>query len=409
MGYLNRVGKETPQNRLFLPSLIIANFATGTLGILAALFLLDMSVTFGVDRGIMGQINTVSSIGSIIFALVMGILSIRLRHRTLILTGMFSYSISAIGCYFAWDINSILVFYSLNGVALAMVVPMTNSLIGDNVALERRVSAVGWTVAAGSLAYFIGAPLMGVLSGFGGWRLVLLSFVIPLALLALLMAVTFIPSVKQKVETGAASDIYVESFKKIALNRSSIGCLIGTIFRLAAFAALLFYGTAFTIERFDLSIDFASLVILVVALSYTIGSLTCSPVIKKVGRKSTTVIAVLFAGLFTISYAYAPSVWLSLTLMSIAGWFDGLAASASTSLTLEQMPELRGTMMSLSYAFVGIGSAIGAAVGGLTLILYDYRELGIILGSMGIIAAIIFQFATTDPTERNHAILQDQN
>ncbi len=285
-----------------------------------------------------------------------------------------------------------------------MVVPMTNSLIGDNVALEKRASAVGLTVAAGSLAYFIGAPIMGVLSGFGGWRIVLLNFIIPLALFALLMMGTSIPSSKQNIRAGASSGTYAESFVKIILNRSAIGCLIGTVFRYAVFAALLFYGTAFTIERFGLSIDFASMVILIAALFYTLGSLTCSPVIRKLGRKSSTGVAILLASLFTISYAYASSVWLSIALMSVAGWFDGLAASASTSLTLEQMPELRGTMMSLSYAFVGVGSAIGASIGGLILILYDYEELGIILGSMGIMGAIIFQFATADPTENTPAL-----
>ncbi|MFX0092933.1 MAG: hypothetical protein ACFFBD_14335, partial [Candidatus Hodarchaeota archaeon] len=117
VGYLNQVDKKASLSRLFIPSLIISNFAASTLGILTALFLLEMSVTFGVDRGIMGQINTVSSIGSIMFALAMGILSIRFSHGILILTGMLSYTISAIGCYFAWDLNSILFFYSLNGVA----------------------------------------------------------------------------------------------------------------------------------------------------------------------------------------------------------------------------------------------------------------------------------------------------
>jgi len=228
VGYLNQVDKKASLSRLFLPSLIISNFAASTLGILTALFLLDMSVTFGVDRGIMGQINTVSSIGSIMFALAMGILSIRFSHGILILTGMLSYSISAIGCYFAWDLNSILIFYSLNGVALAMVVPMTNSLIGDNVALEKRASAVGLTVAAGSLAYFIGAPIMGVLSGFGGWRIVLLSFIIPLALLALLIMGPSIPRAKQNVRASVARGTYAESLMKIVLNKSAIGCLAGT-------------------------------------------------------------------------------------------------------------------------------------------------------------------------------------
>jgi len=84
--------------------------------------------------------------------------------------------------------------------------------------------------------------------------------------------------------------------------------------------------------------------------------------------------------------------------MFSAAFFDGLAASASMGLTLEQMPDLRGTMMSLFAAFTGIGAAIGAGIGGLTLILYNYEVLGMILGSMGIVAASVFGFLTIDPT-----------
>ena len=403
---MNQSEMATSPGRLLLPSLVISNFAISTLGIVTALFLLDMSQTFGVSRGVMGQTNTVSSIVSMVFSLAMGILSIRFKHRFLILAGMIFYSLSAIGCYFAWDISSMLLFYSLNGLALAIVIPMTNTLIGDHMRLEKRSSAVGWTVAAGSLAYFIGAPLMGVLSGFGGWRFVLLSFITPLSILGVLMIGVSVPSAKQSSTAVAADETYVKSFRNIISNRSAVGCLVGTVFRYAVFAALLFYGTAFTIERFDLSIDFASIVILLAALFYTLGSLACGPFVRKLGRKSSTVMAVLLAGFFTISYAYASSIWLSVALMSIAGWFDGLAASASTSLILEQMPELRGTMMSLSYAFVGMGSTIGAAIGGFMLIFYDYEELGIVLGSMGIIAAIIFQFLTVDQEETQKRLQQ---
>jgi hypothetical protein len=55
-------------------------------------------------------------------------------------------------------------------------------------------------------------------------------------------------------------------------------------------------------------------------------------------------------------------------------------------------------MMPLFGAFAGGGAAIGAGIGGLTLILYNYEVLGMSLGSMGIIAAIIFKFITVDPT-----------
>jgi predicted MFS family arabinose efflux permease len=175
------------------------------------------------------------------------------------------------------------------------------------------------------------------------------------------MTWAYVPSVKQSSTNVAANVTYVKSFRNIISNRSAVSCLAGTVFRFAVFAALLFYGTAFTIERFKLSIDFASIVILLAALFYTLGSLACGQFVRKIGRKSSTVIAVLLAGFFTISYAYAPSILLSVALM----------------------PEFRGTMMSLSYAFVGIGSTIGAAIGGFMLIFYDYEELGIVFGKHG--------------------------
>jgi predicted MFS family arabinose efflux permease len=55
-------------------------------------------------------------------------------------------------------------------------------------------------------------------------------------------------------------------------------------------------------------------------------------------------------------------------------------------------------MMSISSAATSLGSAVGAAVGGMALIWYDYDVLGAILGGMGIIAAMVFYLMTKDPT-----------
>jgi len=300
-----------------LPSLVFSNFATSTLPILTTLFLIELSKTFGVNRGLMGQ--------------------------------------------------------------------------------SKSVKAIGWTIAAGSLAALIGAPIMAFLSSFGGWRITLLIFIIPLSLIALLVMAVSIPSEKQNIGAGP-NDSYAKSFMRTVSNKSAIGCLVGNVFRVAVASALLFYGTAFMIERFGLSIGSASFVTLLIALFYTLGSLTEQRVIRKRGRKKSTVATVLLAGFFTVFYAYAPSVWLSLALISVAGWFEGLAASASTSLTLDQIPELRRTMMSLFTMFAGVGTAIGAGIGGLALINYGYEALGITLGSMGLIAAVIFKFAAVDPS-----------
>ncbi len=97
---------------------------------------------------------------------------------------------------------------------------------------------------------------------------------------------------------------------------------------------------------------------------------------------------------------YLPNLWLSLALNFLGAWFFGMGASAANSLTLEQVPKLRGTMMSLTSAAQSLGSALGAALGGAMLVLYNYLIMGIVLGALGIVAAIIFYILTIDPTAR---------
>ena len=54
--------------RLFLLSLTFSYFATGPLGVLTGLLLIDIALTYEVTVGIMGQINTVYYVVAVIFA-----------------------------------------------------------------------------------------------------------------------------------------------------------------------------------------------------------------------------------------------------------------------------------------------------------------------------------------------------
>jgi len=383
---------------LFLPSLVMASFSSGPISVLATLLLVDIGSTFNTSVGVTGQINTSYSIAAFVFALLTGILSVKLRHKSLLLAGMLMEMISALGCFFAPDFLWLLTFYSLSGAGYAIVNPMTFTLVGEHLPLEKRAKSIGWIVAGGALVYLIGAPIIGLMSGFEGWRLPLPTFVIPVLLASFLLALLGLPSSSRNSGTALNTKSHL-NFKEIFSNRSAVACLIGDTFRSAAFVAIVLYGVSFFRQRFLIPAEFASLVLLGGALPYVLGSLSTGRFVNRFGRKPSTVITALLSGIFTISYVLVPNVLLSLLLFFMASWFFGMVASSANSLTLEQIPRLRGTMMSMDTAVLNAGSAFGTVAGGLALIYPNYEGLGIALGAIGIAAAIVFSILAKDPTK----------
>jgi predicted MFS family arabinose efflux permease len=133
-------------------------------------------------------------------------------------------------------------------------------------------------------------------------------------------------------------------------------------------------------------------------LFYVLGSLASGLFVNRFGRKTGAVLTALLSGMFAIAYVFTPNLWFSIVLMLIASWFFGMVASAANSLTLEQIPRLRGTMMSIDTAVINIGSAIGTTVGGLALLYLNYEGLASVLGAIGIVAAMVLYLLAKDPT-----------
>ncbi len=363
---------------------------------LIGLLLIDIALTFEVSVGVMGQINTLSYVVSVIFGLLMGVLSVRFRHKSLLAVGLACVGASAFGCFLASDFSLMLVSYSLSGVATAMVFPMVTTLVGDYLPLHRRGTAVGWIVAAGSLSYVVGAPVISLIAGVGGWRLTLVGFVIPISLVSLFLASAGLPSSSRTQQRGFSGAMYLRSFKGALLNTSAAACLAGNVLRTISFVAIVLYGISFFRQRFLVSIDFASAIIIGAALCYTLGSLVAGRLVNRFGRKSLTVLTALLGGVFIIAFVYLPDLWLSLAVNFLGTWFSGMASSAANSLTLEQAPRFRGTMMSINSAALSLGNALGSAIGGVALVLYNYEVMGSILGAMGIFAALIVYVLTVD-------------
>jgi len=116
------------------------------------------------------------------------------------------------------------------------------------------------------------------------------------------------------------------------------------------------------------------------------------------GRKTTSVFGCFLAGLSSISYVFAPSFVVSLSVVLVGAFIAGVRINAVTSLSLEQVSEFRGSMMSLNSASMNLGSVLGAGIGGYALLGGDWVLMGVSIGVMGILAAAIIQLGAIDPT-----------
>lgn len=283
-----------------------------------------------------------------------------------------------------------------------MVGPMTFTLVAEYFPLERRTSAIGWLSAGLSLSYVIGAPAIGFIAELSGWQLAFLGFVLPISIAGLMLAAKCLPPAPHsRMRTTGGRD-YFAGFRAVLSNRSAVACMVGMATALAAYQAFLAYSSSFYRQRFLASTTLASLFVLVSALCFTLGSLVCGRFVNKLGRKTLAVSAAAIGSIFIISHTNLPILWLSLTARFLGSLFMALTNTAIGSLTLEQVPRFRGTMMSINRAVSSVGSALGAGLGGLALLLYDYEFVGISLGIIGLAGAVILQLLAIDPTPREH-------
>lgn len=388
---------KNPFGRLILPSLVISRFALQPGSLLVSLLLIDIGSTFGLPIGVVGQLRTAASVVGVVSALLMGALSIRYRHKSLLIVGLLIVVVSSIGSALSTTFGMMLVFSSFRAIGVGMAAPMTVALVAELLPLERRSGAIGWVIAGQPLAYLIGAPLIGFLAGYGGWRTPFLAFVMPSALVALLFSQWGLSSGHQPQQTVGGRS-FSRGFNAVLTNRSAVACLLGFVLSMVSFQAVLLYMASFFRQTFQLTTGVTSLIILGSSLFYFLGNLGQKRLVSRFGRKSTAILVYLFSNLCLIIYLKIASLPLVLLIFYLSGLSSGAGFAAFQSLLVEQVPEYRGTVMSLTSAANSLGAAIGAAIGGAILLNFSYSVFGIVLGVIGIGAmGVLYQFGT-DPT-----------
>ncbi len=389
--------------KMFLPSLVLSRFALQPPLLIASLLLVDMARTYNQPVAIMGQIRTIAALIAAISAILVSLWGLRFRPKSILLFGLIISSISAIGAFFAINFTILLIAYALSGLGFALTDPNVYTLVGKHFPLKHRPVAIAWILSGAALAGIIGTPFIGIIIrvGIGGWRMAFLGFALPISLLSVIIVIKAIPRSPTSInqEKSAYKRQYKEGIKQIFSTKSPIACIGGTIFSYAAWQAVLLYSVSFLRERYHISLKFSTIVVIGISIGFIFGSQVGGRLVNQFGRKRIVIVSVFFVGILIIIFTNLKmSLWLVIILIFLDACFDGVRATAGNSLSLEQVPNYRGSMMALNSAAWNIGNAIGAGVGGLALYYFNYEGLGIILGAMGFVAALIYYVLVNEPT-----------
>jgi predicted MFS family arabinose efflux permease len=385
---------KNPPRRLLI-ALVIAVFATTVIDVLIPLYLVDIAKTFQVTPAIAGQIKTFSALATIIPALLMGLLVMRFKAKSLLVAGVFFIVLAALLSYLSTSIAQMQIFYSFNGIGSVLVSGMTLVIIGEFYPTQTKPQAVGALLSASTLGRAIGYPLSAQISHFGSWRDPFLLLVLPVSLVGIALVFFYVPSgnAVDKSIDGKAS--YWTGFRGILRNKSAVVCLVFQILFTSLFTIGTF-GVAFFQETFKISTNTASAILFGAALIGAFGSFISGRLYKPGGSKMLTVVASLLSGVLAMVAFYIPALWIVLLFRYASLCLWGIATASGATLMLDQVPHLKGSMMSLRLAVSGIGAALGVAIGGLVLTLFDYQTVAFVLGAVGVAGAIILAVAAKE-------------
>ena len=382
--------KSTDPSKLTVYALGLSRYAPRGATLVAGVLLIEIGATFGLPVGVVNQINTTHSLLSLLTALAMGVLSIKFGMELLLFAGLGLAIVSAAGSCLSPSFQILFVLYSLNGIAYSLVYPMSVALVGELFPQEKRATALSRIFAVPPIITVFGSPFVGYI---GDWRRALILYAIPIAAASLIMAKISIPLRKTKMKKV---DL-VPAFKTLITNRSALSCLIAALLNTITWQIVGVLSISFLREHHHIPKEVTSLIYSGFAVAVFIGALLGGKIVNRYGRKPSTIILNLAYGVSALFFVIISNASIAAVIGILSCLVHGLRQPAISSLTIEQIPEIRGSIMSLSSALGSVGGIIGAAVAGFLLLSYGWIVAGVFLASAAILAGIVLQIFAKDP------------
>ena len=372
--------------------LVLATTATQSSIVVLVPLVVEIGRDLGASVSAVGQARTILAATAVLASLVIGPLIDRLGVRPLIAWGGGLALAGAAATAAAPSLPFFFAAHVLTGAGVAALLSAGFAGVAAYFSDDEAPWAMGYVVAAQSLAWILGNPVIGLLADTGSWQL---AYVVPgtFALLAML-AGAMAPAERARALPEGPGGLVA-----VLRDPSARAWTLAELVAYAAWTAELTYAGAFYVQTYGVSEATVGVLLAIGSFAFLATTLRTARLAERFDRRRLIATSALLMGAMLIPVLnITPSVGFTLALFCVMALFAGIRSTGSSVLGLAQLPGQAGTMMAGRTASAQLGYMLGAAGGGLVLAIADFGALGFVLcAGMACSAALIVR--VRDPRE----------
>ena len=342
---------------------------------------------FDLSYAAAGAVITTSALLMTSLQAVTGYVADRWNRISLLLLGLTTLGIGTILIGFSKNYIQILAFGCLMGIGGSIFHPIGYSLLSDAFESGNRGKALGLGSAAGDIAVPVAFATSGFLVLFLGWR----SLFILWGLIAIIVAVILPLITKEPRKKDFYSNATNDSTKTIV--RKLVPVIIVMSLVAASYRIASSFTTTYLTDFFGLSIESANLILALMMVIGTVGSIVGGTLVDKFGEKNVVTAEMIMLGVLSMVSVYISDVYFLSGVICIIGFFmlgvwRSFYSVIAGSTTLGARAFMYGILFAVAWSF----GSFFPYISGVCADIFGLQMIYILIGGLSLVAAFTAYF-----------------
>jgi MFS family permease len=337
-----------------------------------------------------GLVISVFTLPGVLFAPLTGILADRLGRKAILVPSLFLFGIVGFACFFAQNIEQLLVLRFVQGMGAAPLGVLYGTIIGDLYHGRERGQAMGYNASVLSMGT-AGFPALGGALAMLGWEY---PFILPLLAIPLgLMVILFLDAPEPK-SSGSFKEYLSGAWSRMKTRQ------VLALFATTLMTFMVLYGPIITYlpillsHRFDASPMSIGMVFLLASGFTGVASFQLGRLTERFGQRALLMASAVCYGLSMLLMPSAPGLWHVVPPVIFFGLGQGLnIPTVMTMLATIAPMEQRGAFMAANGLLLRLAQTLAPLLMGGLYALYGMQAVfmgGLACAVMILILAIFF-------------------